>query len=189
MIIDYNWTCNDVCWHVAFDIWHNTNVAFQEKLVKLKTQALPKPEIIPDGEEVKEVGQKLCSSDHLKGIPLKSEITFCVKQECTEKAVVFSVTTNLADPVITILRIQKINKSNKSWKLSNMKICMSKYQQTKDKWLSKYSSKFPPQPPPPPRVQKCKKHSRFAKISVMSCDHYCYHIIFFLLGCYHNHHV
>ena len=53
-------------------------------------------------------------SDHLKGIPLKSEITFCVKQECTEKAVVFSVTTNLADPVITILRIQKINKSNKS---------------------------------------------------------------------------
>ena len=83
MIIDYNWTCNeknlnDVWWHVAFEKWHNTNVAFQEKLVKIKTQALPKPEIIPDGEEVKEVRQKLCSSDHLKWIPPKSEITFCV---------------------------------------------------------------------------------------------------------------
>ena len=105
MTIDYNWTCNDVCRYVAFDIWHDTNVASQEKLVKLKTQALPKPEIIPDGEEVKEVRQKLCSSDHLKWIPPKSEVTFCVKQECTEKAVVFSVTTNLADPVITIFRI------------------------------------------------------------------------------------
>ena len=162
-------------------LWYMTqylNVAFQEKLVKLKTQALPKPEIILDGKEVKEVKQKLCSSDHSKWILPKSEVTFCVQQECTEKAVVFSVTTNLADPVITIFRIQKINKSNKSWKLSNMKICMSKYKQTKAKWLSKYSSKFLPQPPPPPRVQKCKKHSRFAKINAMSCDHYCHHIIF-----------
>ena len=40
----------------------------------------------------------------LCSIMKNSEITFCVKQECTEKAVVFSVTTNLADPVITIFR-------------------------------------------------------------------------------------
>jgi len=59
----------------------------EEKLVKLKTQALPKPEIIPDGEEVKE--------------------------ECTEKAVVFSVTTNLADPPPPPPRVQKCKKHSR----------------------------------------------------------------------------
>jgi len=59
----------------------------EEKLVKLKTQALPKPEIIPDGEEVKE--------------------------ECTEKAVVFSVTTNLADPPPPSPRVQKCKKHSR----------------------------------------------------------------------------
>jgi len=59
----------------------------EEKLVKLKTQALPKPEIIPDGEEVKE--------------------------ECTEKAVVFSVTTNLADPPPPPPRVQNCKKHSR----------------------------------------------------------------------------
>jgi len=59
----------------------------EEKLVKLKTQALPKPEVIPDGEEVKE--------------------------ECTEKAVVFSVTTDLADPPPPPPRVQKCKKHSR----------------------------------------------------------------------------
>ena len=168
-------------------LWYMTqylNVAFQEKLVKLKTQALPKPEIILDGKEVKEVKQKLCSSDHSKWILPKSEVTFCVQQECTEKAVVFSVTTNLADPVITILRMQKISKSNKSWKLSNMKICMSKKQQPKTNDYQNIHQNFFLSLLLPPEYRSARSTAGLPKS--MPCHVIIIVIIsFFLLGCNH----
>jgi len=59
----------------------------EERLIKLKVAALPEPERLPDGSTVEE--------------------------ECNKSAVVFSVTTNLADPPAPPPRVQQCKKHSR----------------------------------------------------------------------------